>query len=590
MKESPNKQSNSILIKGAATGGRKGSASRTVPLGGAEAVDAFKKAFNRGSGRGTTAKTNNTTKSNKSQPQAKSSGRRKFRDTKIGQLFTRNKNKVDTGVSAGSADKSDLKLIPVTGITTEESRDLYNATIAYRDKLAKDGVLNSKERRIAIRRYANKLREELNKSKADKKAQYIKDNNLNVSESPSKMRSPMKQDENLIKGAATNVGRRADGTYFIGGSRSGQFSKDLALGPDSVRAFTKAFNSEKERKKRVEKEIKNFDPVANKQGLNSFKNGSMQCADFSMNNKEKMFIAQNRQGRNKSFMGLGAFKSPFTQKEDTVLKPDKAKSFKQEKEEINGRMKRLASEVRNLQGEKEMWVELSGGDAEGRSYYSAGSNRHYKAALDDVMTKSADTKVKKDGSVVFQIEVEDASVFPENLRYGANKIEASVDDLNEKVYLEDSKGFLDFSRFKKDALMKTSQGMQFDEQGVRGVVNNLLGDRINFSEPKLMSWATDDANRDGSSFMADYLEVFPNQKFLFDGSFDLQTVVETDEKVTTVGDLLRQEIVEYNVEKLRRNHNAIAQSKELNNISRPRYTFDNVVSGEKANMITGYES
>jgi len=590
MKESPNKQSNSILIKGAATGGRKGSASRTVPLGGAEAVDAFKKAFNRGSGRSTTAKTNNTTKSNKSQPQAKSSGRRKFRDTKIGQLFTRNKNKVDTGVSAGSADKSDLKLIPVTGITTEESRDLYNATIAYRDKLAKDGVLNSKERRIAIRRYANKLREELNKSKADKKAQYIKDNNLNVSESPSKMRSPMKQDENLIKGAATNVGRRADGTYFIGGSRSGQFSKDLALGPDSVRAFTKAFNSEKERKKRVEKEIKNFDPVANKQGLNSFKNGSMQCADFSMNNKEKMFIAQNRQGRNKNFMGLGSFRSPFTQKEDTVLKPAKAKSFKQEKEEINGRMKRLASEVRNLQGEKEMWVELSGGDAEGRSYYSAGSNRHYKAALDDVMTQSADTKVKKDGSVVFQIEVEDASVFPENLRYGANKIEASVDDLNEKVYLEDSKGFLDFSRFKKDALIKTSQGMQFDEEGVRGVVNNLLGDRINFSEPKLMSWATDDANRDGSSFMADYLEVFPNQKFLFDGSFDLQTVVETDEKVTTVGDLLRQEIVEYNVEKLRRNHNAIAQSKELNNISRPRYTFDNVVSGEKAKMITGYES
>jgi uncharacterized protein YrzB (UPF0473 family) len=570
MKESPNKQSNSILIKGAATGGRKGSASRTVPLGGASAVDAFKKAFNRGSGRGTTAKTNNTAKSNKSQPQAKSSGRRKFRDTKIGQLFTRNKNKVDTGVSAGSADKSDLKLIPVTGITTEESRDLYNATIAYRDKLAKDGVLNSKERRIAIRRYANKLREQLNKSKTDKKAQYIKDNNLNVSESPSKMRSPMKQDENLIKGAATNVGKRADGTYFIGGSRSGQFSKDLALGPDSVRAFTKAFNSEKERKKRVEKEIKNFDPVTNKQGLNSFKNGSMQCADFSMNNKEKMFIAQNRQGRNKNFMGLGSFRSPFTQKEDTVLKPAKAKSFKQEKEEINGRMKRLASEVRNLQGEKEMWVELSGGDAEGRSYYSAGSNRHYKAALDDVMTKSADTKVKKDGSVVFQIEVEDTSVFPENLRYGANKIEASVDDLNEKVYLEDNKGFLDFSRFKKDTLIKTSQGMQFDEEGVRGVVNNLLGDRINFSEPKLMSWATDDANRDGSSFMADYLEVFPNQKFLFDGSFDLQTVVETDEKVTTVGDLLRQEIVEYNVEKLRRNHNAIAQSKELNNISRPR--------------------
>ena len=105
-----------------------------------------------------------------------------------------------------------------------------------------------------------------------------------------------------------------------------------------------------------------------------------------------------------------------------------------------------------------------------------------------------------------------------------------------------------------------------------------------------MSWATDDANRDGSSFMADYLEVFPSQKFLFDGSFDLQTVVETDEKVTTVGDLLRQEIVEYNVEKLRRNHNMIAQSKELNNVSRPRYTFDNVVSGEKAKIITGYES
>ena len=76
----------------------------------------------------------------------------------------------------------------------------------------------------------------------------------------------------------------------------------------------------------------------------------------------------------------------------------------------------------------------------------------------------------------------------------------------------------------------------------------------------------------------------------FDGSFDLQTVVETDEKVTTVGDLLRQEIVEYNVEKLRRNHNMIAQSKELNNVSRPRYTFDNVVSGEKAEIITGYES
>ena len=315
----------------------------------------------------------------------------------------------------------------------------------------------------------------------------------------------------------------------------------------------------------------------------------MECANFSMNNKEKMFIAQNRQGRNKNFMGLGSFRSPFTQKQDSVLKP-KAKSFKQEKEEINGRMKKLASEVRNLQGEKEMWVELSGGDSEGRSYYSAGSNRHYKAALDDIMTKSADTKVKKDGSVVFQIEVEDASIFPENLRFGANKIEASVDDLNEKVYLEDSKGFLDFSRFKKEALIKTSQGMQFDEEGVRGVVNNLLGDRINFSEPKLMSWATDDANRDGSSFMADYLEVFPSQKFLFDGSFDLQTVVETDEKVTTVGDLLRQEIVEYNVEKLRRNHNMIAQSKELNNVSRPRYAFDNVVSGEKAKIITGYES
>ena len=583
MKESPNKQGNSILIKGAATGGRKGSASRTVPLGGAEAVDAFKRAFNKGSGRSTTAKTNN-------KPQAKTSNRKKFRDTKIGQLFTRNKNKVDASVDVSSADKSDLKLIPVPGITTEESRDLYNATIAYRDKLAKDGVLNNKERRIAIRRYANKLREDLNKNKADKKAQYIKDNNLNVSGPPSKMRSPMKQDENLIRGAATNVGKRADGTYFIGGSRSGQYSKDLALGPDSVSAFTKAFNNEKERKKKVEKEIKNFDPVANKQGLNSFKNGSMECANFSMNNKEKMFIAQNRQGRNKNFMGLGSFRSPFTQKEDTVLKPAKAKSFKQEKEEINGRMKKLASEVRNLQGEKEMWVELSGGDSEGRSYYSAGSNRHCKAALDDIMTKSADTKVKKDGSVVFQIEVEDANIFPENLRYGANKIEASVDDINEKIYLEDSKGFLDFSRFKKDALIKTSQGMQFDEEGVRGVVNNLLGDRINFSEPKLMSWATDDANRDGSSFMADYLEVFPSQKFLFDGSFDLQTVVETDEKVTTVGDLLRQEIVEYNVEKLRRNHNMIAQSKELNNVSRPRYTFDNVVSGEKAEIITGYES
>jgi uncharacterized protein YrzB (UPF0473 family) len=589
MKESPNKQSNSILIKGAATGGRKGSASRDVPLGGAEAVDAFKKAFNKGSGKSTKAKTTDAAKSNKSQPKT-TGGRKKFRDTRIGQLFTRNKNKVNTSVDAGSADKSDLKLTPVPGITTEESRDLYNATIAYRDKLAKDGVLNNKERRIAIRRYTNKLREDLNKNKADTKAQYIKDNNLNVSGPPLKMRSPMKQDENLIRGAATNVGKRADGTYFIGGSRSGQYSKDLALGPDSVSAFTKAFNSEKERKKKVEKEIKNFDPVANKQGLNSFKDGNMQCADFSMNNKEKMFIAQNRQGRNKSFMGLGAFKSPFTQKEDTVLKPAKAKSFKQQKEEINGRMKKLASEVRNLQGEKEMWVELSGGDAEGRSYYSAGSNRHYKAALDDIMTKSADTKVKKDGSVVFQIEVEDASIFPENLRYGSNKIEASVDDINEKIYLEDSKGFLDFSRFKKDSLIKTSQGMQFDEEGVRGIVNNLLGDRINFSEPKLMSWATDDANRDGSSFMADYLEVFPNQKFLFDGSFDLQTVVETDEKVTTVGDLLRQEIVEYNVEKLRRNHNMIAQSKELNNVSRPRYTFDNVVSGEKAEVITGYES
>ena len=145
MKESPNKQSNSILIKGAATGGRKGSASRDVPLGGAGAVDAFVKAFNKGSSKSTKAKTTDATKSSKSQPKT-TGGRKKFRDTKIGQLFTRNKNKVDTSVGTGDADKSDLKLIPVPGITTEESRDLYNATIAYRDKLAKAGVLNNKER------------------------------------------------------------------------------------------------------------------------------------------------------------------------------------------------------------------------------------------------------------------------------------------------------------------------------------------------------------------------------------------------------------------------------------------------------------
>jgi hypothetical protein len=58
----------------------------------------------------------------------------------------------------------------------------------------------------------------------------------------------------------------------------------------------------------------------------------------------------------------------------------------------------------------------------------------------------------------------------------------------------------------------------------------------------------------------------------------------------TIAQALKQEIIEYNIERLRRNHNSLAKSKGLNNVSNPSYALDSVDGKISAKTITGYES
>lgn len=544
------------LIRGAKTGGIKGSDSK--PHLGKKAVDAFTKAFDKSKNKGKGGKKDPETSSGKEEP---------VFDAMNG-----------VGGDSGGRDR------PVEGW-----RKISDGRKNVKSKDSGDGYYMTKdEQRDLVDRY---MSEGMSRSTARRKAK-------DARKGAPKYKAPLKQASSvLVEGART-------------GGRKGSDSKPL-LGPTAVEAFTNsfddAFNAAKERQKKVRKEVENFDTASNKKGLNDFKGGNMQCANFSNDSRDKLYKANNYEqsweyktlkGNNRG-SGLNLNSGLKQQAPNSDGKPNSyGLGFdpKAEAQDVNDKMSSLVSNVKNLQKQKQEWVEMSGGGAAGKSFYSAGSKMQYKAALDDIMTKNADVKIDKDGEITFEIMVNDSSQFSDSIeKLGPKKIKASLADISEYVYPVDNMGQLEFLKWKKEALANTKENLDFDESTTKAILSGAIGPDHNINHGNLMSWAMDDANQDGTTFMEHYLETFPEQTFIFDGTIDLDELIETrDEKgemqEATIAQALKQEIIEYNIERLRRNHNSLAKSKGLNNLSNPSYVLDSVDGRISAKTITGYES
>ena len=524
------------LIKGARTGGVRGSDSD--PYFGVSNVKAFTKAFDKSRGK---TSGDDDDKKGKEEPVFDAlggvGGETKGRDVKGWQIS-------DGRTTVKNEDSDDGYYLP---------KDEYKALV---DRYMADGWSRSTARR---------------KAKDARKG------------APIAYKSPMRQaNPTLVEGARTKGIKGSDSDPYFGVS--------------NANAFADAFEKAKNRQRRVSREVETYNEADNK-GLNQFKNGNMECANFSVSSRDRLFKAHNYTQAKPWNTGPGP-SGALAQREDRVYMPSESEDFnpKQEIQDVNDKMTNLVKNVKNLQADKKEWVEMSGGGPLGKSFYSAGSKLHYKAALDDIMTKEANVKVLDDGEVVFDIEVDNSALFGDNIeKTGATSIRASIDDIKEHVYPQDNIGQLEFLKWKKEALNNTREGLDFDEQTTKAIISSAIGPDSNINHGNLMSWAMDDANQDGTTFMEHYLEAFPAQTFVFDGTVDMDDLIEvTNEKGEiedkTVGQMLKQEIIEYNVERLRRNHNALAKSKGLNNISNPKYSLESVDGKVEAKTITGYES